>query len=48
MAPMNETEQAVVRWLRAEEMRHPRSDYAAWCSYFRSAIERGEHKETEV
>lgn len=35
--------EAIVKWLRAEAKRYERSDFAAWCTYFRERIERGDH-----
>lgn len=39
-----EDERRVIEWLRGEEHRYPRSDYAAWCTYFRNQFEQGHHR----
>lgn len=46
MSPYEIEHQAIVRWFDNQAKKYPRSDYAAWCSYFKAQIQSREYKDS--
>lgn len=47
MSGFVEERRAILRWFQDEANRHPRSDYAAWCVYFKNQLATGQYKDAE-